>query len=220
MTRCGPSPCWSSRRRARCCWPPRSRSCPGCPGPRTWASSSRAAARWKRLAGGRVMLFDKTGTLTQGRPVAGRRDHRRRGFDADEVLRLAASLDQVSAARAGQRDRHRRHPARAGPGDARERPRGPRLRPGGHRRRPSGQARQGVLDRRRHHPAVGAAGAPPRRPGRLADRLRRRRRRARRGVPAAGRDPARRPPDGPRAARRPGSPGSSWSPATAPTSRT
>ena len=47
------------------------------------------------LAGGQVMLFDKTGTLTQGRPVladvitAG-------GFDADEVLRLAASLDQVS----------------------------------------------------------------------------------------------------------------------------
>ncbi len=47
------------------------------------------------LAGGRVMLFDKTGTLTQGHPVladvitAG-------GFDADEVLRLAASLDQVS----------------------------------------------------------------------------------------------------------------------------
>jgi len=47
------------------------------------------------LAGGQVMLFDKTGTLTQGHPVladvitAG-------GFDADEVLRLAASLDQVS----------------------------------------------------------------------------------------------------------------------------
>lgn len=47
------------------------------------------------LAAGRVMLFDKTGTLTQGHPVladvitAG-------GFAADEVLRLAASLDQVS----------------------------------------------------------------------------------------------------------------------------
>ena len=47
------------------------------------------------LAAGRVMLFDKTGTLTQGQPVltevitAG-------GVDADEVLRLAASLDQVS----------------------------------------------------------------------------------------------------------------------------
>jgi len=51
----------------------------------------------ERLAGGHVMLFDKTGTLTQGRPVlsdvvtAGPR------MDADEVLRLAASLDQVSA---------------------------------------------------------------------------------------------------------------------------
>jgi heavy metal translocating P-type ATPase len=51
----------------------------------------------ERLAGGHVMLFDKTGTLTQGHPVladvvtAGDR------MDADEVLRLAASLDQVSA---------------------------------------------------------------------------------------------------------------------------
>ena len=51
----------------------------------------------ERLAGGQVVLFDKTGTLTQGRPVladvvtAG--DH----MGADEVLRLAASLDQVSA---------------------------------------------------------------------------------------------------------------------------
>ena len=51
----------------------------------------------ERLAAGRVMLFDKTGTLTQGRPglagvvtAAGR-------MDADELLRLAASLDQVSA---------------------------------------------------------------------------------------------------------------------------
>ena len=99
------------------------------------------------LAGGQVMLFDKTGTLTQGRPVladvitAG-------GFDADEVLRLAASLDQVSAARAGQRDRHRRHPARAGPAAARERSGGARLRPGGDRRRAPGQDRQGILDRR------------------------------------------------------------------------
>jgi len=50
----------------------------------------------ERLAAGRVMLFDKTGTLTQGRPVV---------TDvvtgpttsADEVLRLAAGLDQVSA---------------------------------------------------------------------------------------------------------------------------
>ena len=51
----------------------------------------------ERLAGGHVLLFDKTGTLTQGHPVladvvtAGER------MDAGEVLRLAASLDQVSA---------------------------------------------------------------------------------------------------------------------------
>jgi heavy metal translocating P-type ATPase len=50
----------------------------------------------ERLASGRVMLFDKTGTLTQGHPVltdvATAGDH----IDADELLRLAASLDQVS----------------------------------------------------------------------------------------------------------------------------
>jgi heavy metal translocating P-type ATPase len=52
----------------------------------------------ERLAAGRVLLFDKTGTLTAGRPVvndvvtpAGGR------LSADDVLRLAASLDQNSA---------------------------------------------------------------------------------------------------------------------------
>jgi heavy metal translocating P-type ATPase len=51
----------------------------------------------ERLAAGRVMLFDKTGTLTQGRP--GLADVVTSGgrTDADELLRLAASLDQVSA---------------------------------------------------------------------------------------------------------------------------
>jgi heavy metal translocating P-type ATPase len=50
----------------------------------------------ERLAAGRVLLFDKTGTLTRGHPaltdvvVA-------EGFDPDELLRLAASLDQSSA---------------------------------------------------------------------------------------------------------------------------
>jgi heavy metal translocating P-type ATPase len=51
----------------------------------------------ERLAAGQVMLFDKTGTLTQGRP--GLADVVTAGgqMDADELLRLAASLDQVSA---------------------------------------------------------------------------------------------------------------------------
>jgi heavy metal translocating P-type ATPase len=50
----------------------------------------------ERLAAGRVMLFDKTGTLTQGRPVV--TDVITEGpVAADELLRLAASLDQVSA---------------------------------------------------------------------------------------------------------------------------
>ncbi|HEY5149185.1 MAG TPA: heavy metal translocating P-type ATPase [Mycobacterium sp.] len=51
----------------------------------------------ERLAGGKVMLFDKTGTLTQGHPVVADVITAGADCDADEVLRLAASLDQVSA---------------------------------------------------------------------------------------------------------------------------
>ncbi len=51
----------------------------------------------ERLAGGRVMLFDKTGTLTQGHPVLAAVVTAGEQMSADEVLRLAASLDQVSA---------------------------------------------------------------------------------------------------------------------------
>ena len=51
----------------------------------------------ERLAGGRVMLFDKTGTLTQGHPVLADVVTAGEQMGADEVLRLAASLDQVSA---------------------------------------------------------------------------------------------------------------------------
>ncbi len=55
----------------------------------------KGGAALERLADGEILLFDKTGTLTTGRPAldevvcAGERD-------ASEVLRLAASLDQVS----------------------------------------------------------------------------------------------------------------------------
>ncbi|MFZ0324937.1 MAG: heavy metal translocating P-type ATPase, partial [Actinomycetes bacterium] len=55
----------------------------------------KGGAALERLALGRVVLFDKTGTLTAGRPelaqvVAAP------GRDPDQVLRLAASLDQAS----------------------------------------------------------------------------------------------------------------------------
>jgi heavy metal translocating P-type ATPase len=50
----------------------------------------------ERLAAGRVMLFDKTGTLTRGRPALASVVTASDAVDADEVLRLAASLDQVS----------------------------------------------------------------------------------------------------------------------------
>ncbi len=48
----------------------------------------------ERLAAGRVLLFDKTGTLTMGHPVLSQvvTD----GTSGDELLALAASLDQVS----------------------------------------------------------------------------------------------------------------------------
>jgi heavy metal translocating P-type ATPase len=51
----------------------------------------------ERLARGKVTLFDKTGTLTRGRPVVTEVVTAGADLDADEVLRLAASLDQVSA---------------------------------------------------------------------------------------------------------------------------
>ncbi len=48
------------------------------------------------LAAGEVMLFDKTGTLTQGRPVLADVVTANEAVDDSEILRLAASLDQVS----------------------------------------------------------------------------------------------------------------------------
>ncbi|WP_372594207.1 heavy metal translocating P-type ATPase [Actinotalea sp.] len=50
----------------------------------------------ERLATGTVLLSDKTGTLTQGRPEV-TDVLAPEGVDPDEALRLAASLDQVSA---------------------------------------------------------------------------------------------------------------------------
>ncbi len=51
----------------------------------------------ERLAAGRVMLFDKTGTLTMGRPAVSDVVTAGDRLTPDELLRLAASLDQVSA---------------------------------------------------------------------------------------------------------------------------
>ena len=50
----------------------------------------------ERLAAGQVILFDKTGTLTQGQPALASVVTASDEIDADEILRLAASLDQVS----------------------------------------------------------------------------------------------------------------------------
>jgi cation transport ATPase len=50
----------------------------------------------ERLTAGRVMLFDKTGTLTVGRPQVTGVAVAFPGPSAEEVVRLAASLDQLS----------------------------------------------------------------------------------------------------------------------------
>ncbi|HEU4492286.1 MAG TPA: heavy metal translocating P-type ATPase [Jiangellales bacterium] len=50
----------------------------------------------ERLAAAEVMLFDKTGTLTRGQPTLADVVTSGDRIDADELLRLAASVDQVS----------------------------------------------------------------------------------------------------------------------------
>ena len=50
----------------------------------------------ERLAAGTVLLFDKTGTLTRGRPSVAGVVTAPGGPETDEVLRVAASLDQLS----------------------------------------------------------------------------------------------------------------------------
>ena len=55
----------------------------------------KGGAALEALAGARVLLMDKTGTLTTGRPRLERIEVEPHG-DTEDVLRLAASLDQVS----------------------------------------------------------------------------------------------------------------------------
>ncbi len=55
----------------------------------------KGGAALERLAGGQVLLFDKTGTLTAGRPEVVHISLAPGADDAD-VLRLAASVDQMS----------------------------------------------------------------------------------------------------------------------------
>ena len=118
---------------------------------------SRAAARWSGWPGaGDAVRQDRH--PDPGPARARRRGHlRRHRVDADELLRLAASLDQVSPhvlAGAVVSAAARRELALEMP---RRRRRGARLRPAGHGRPPRGQAGQGLLDRRRKAARLGAA---------------------------------------------------------------
>jgi heavy metal translocating P-type ATPase len=97
----------------------------------------------ERLGRARSVLLDKTGTVTTGRPVLRRVDCAS-GLTADELLRLAASADQLSAhvlAEAIVHAAESRGLALAPPADVVERP---------------GQGLEGTVDRRRV--AVGSAG--------------------------------------------------------------
>jgi heavy metal translocating P-type ATPase len=88
----------------------------------------------ERLAAGRVLLFDKTGTLTAGAPVVA--EVQAAAGDGDELLGLAASLDQLSQhvlAGAIVRAAAERHLRLVFPADVEEQPgRGVRGRVGGH----------------------------------------------------------------------------------------
>jgi heavy metal translocating P-type ATPase len=56
----------------------------------------KGGAVLERLAAARVLLFDKTGTLTVGHPTLDRLVAAPGATDGNEMLRLAASLDQIS----------------------------------------------------------------------------------------------------------------------------
>jgi len=56
----------------------------------------KGGAVLEALAGGRTILFDKTGTLTVGRPTVQEVIVATDQLRADELLRLSASLDQIS----------------------------------------------------------------------------------------------------------------------------
>lgn len=56
----------------------------------------KGGAALEALAGGRVLLLDKTGTLTSGRPTVTSVVTAPDGPGADEVVRLAASVEQAS----------------------------------------------------------------------------------------------------------------------------
>ena len=73
----------------------------------------RDAAAIENLRKVDTLIVDKTGTLTEGRPAFERARAARRGFSADEVLRLAASLDQGSEHPLAGGDRRRGARARA-----------------------------------------------------------------------------------------------------------
>ena len=179
----------------------------------------KGGAALERLGRGEVLLFDKTGTLTEGRPTRVRRGHGRRPDRPSEILRLAAS------ARPGVRRTCWPAPSCAPPASAAWTWTLPT-----EVSEVAGHGVRGRVDGR--DVAVGkAAGCVPGVPPPWARAVRRRADLdgaltmfvevdgEPAGAIAARRpDPARRRPHDPQPATATGSSGSSWSPATAPTS--
>ena len=150
----------------------------------------KGGAALEQLASGEILLFDKTGTITAGNPrvadILTATD-----MTADDVLRYAASLDQVSPhvlAAAVVRAARARGLALSLPEDVEEVPgHGVRGRVG----RPPRRGRQGRLDLGGVRVRLDAQRPPPRRARRGAHDLRRRRRRARRCAAPRRPDPSR-----------------------------
>ena len=109
----------------------------------------KGAGAIETLGEARTVLFDKTGTLTVGTPEVARDRRRSTACGRGELLRLAASVDQLSAHVLGEALVARRARGRARAGDARRTSReepGPGHRR--HRRRPPRRGRQPRLPAR------------------------------------------------------------------------
>ncbi len=72
------------------------------------------AEAMERMEKVQTLVVDKTGTLTEGKPVAHRSDRRRPDFDENEIVALAAAVEQHSEHPHRRRDRPRRGRTRRG----------------------------------------------------------------------------------------------------------
>ncbi len=141
----------------------------------------KGAGAVETLGNARTVLFDKTGTLTVGTPEV-RETLTRNGVDPRHLMRLAASLDQMSAHVLGRALVRSATASATGAGHALRHPRGPRPGHRGHRGRTPGgrgkprlparagcargRGRRGLLDDRERLGRGACTRCPRRPPGR------------------------------------------------------